>query len=215
MSRLDISDHEALLSEVLRRVEDSDTWLTFVRDAINEDTGSRAHLAVMHEPYLTYILDGRKTIESRFSVNRVAPYRSVMAGDILVFKLVAGPVVAVASVADVTYYQLDSHSLPWLRERFSAALAAEDESFWTDRREARYATLMRLGSVRRLRPFWVRKPDRRGWVVLSSRLPGIHPEQMVLDGAPEPGVARRPRRSVTECDHPEKNANQLSLTFDA
>ena len=34
------------------------------------------HLGVFAEPWLSYMLDGRKTIESRFGKNRIAPYCS-------------------------------------------------------------------------------------------------------------------------------------------
>ena len=44
------------------------------------------HLAIFVEPYLTYVLDGKKTVESRFSINRSPPYKKVKSGDIVFVK---------------------------------------------------------------------------------------------------------------------------------
>jgi hypothetical protein len=56
------------------------------------------HLAVFIEPYLQFILDGQKTVESRFSANRSAPYQQVGKGDVVLLKRTGGPVMGVGSV---------------------------------------------------------------------------------------------------------------------
>lgn len=40
---------------------------------MNKIKSKNIHLGVFSEPYLTYMLKGEKTIESRFSKNRIAP----------------------------------------------------------------------------------------------------------------------------------------------
>src|SRR5256885_16153419 len=59
----------------------------------------RVHLAIFVEPYLSYLLDGRKTVDSRFSVRRTAPYGQVRAGDIVLVKQSGGPAVGVCHVS--------------------------------------------------------------------------------------------------------------------
>jgi ASC-1-like (ASCH) protein len=51
------------------------------------------HLAILNEPYLEYILQGKKTIESRFSLTRVPPYKQVSKGDIVFLKQYGDPIV--------------------------------------------------------------------------------------------------------------------------
>jgi ASC-1-like (ASCH) protein len=53
---------------------------------------------VFIEPYLQFILDGQKTVESRFSANRSAPYQQVGKGDVVLLKRTGGPVMGVGSV---------------------------------------------------------------------------------------------------------------------
>jgi hypothetical protein len=191
---IELADRSGLLKAVGEQTYGDQPWCQAVQRAIDPGGGARAHLAVMREPYLTYILAGRKTIESRFSRHQIAPYGHVRNGDVLLFKALGGPVTALALVAGVDYYRLDPELWESLRQRFTAALAAEDEAFWTDRRHARYATLMRIGAVRQLAPISVDKRDRRGWVVLDSHR--VHPDQLSLVGEDSYVQASKPSQSA-------------------
>jgi hypothetical protein len=53
---------------------------------------SAVHLAILVEPFLGYILDGSKTVESRFSNRQCAPFGRVRIGDIILLKGASGPV---------------------------------------------------------------------------------------------------------------------------
>lgn len=125
------------------------------------------HLAVFVEPYLEWILHGRKTIESRFSMRRVAPYGVVSPGDLLVLKRSSGCILGVCRVAKVRLLELDASTKEEIRNRYSVRLCAENAAFWESRSRFRYATLMHLTDVHRLSPFACGKKDRRGWVVLT------------------------------------------------
>ena len=127
------------------------------------------HLAIFVEPYLSYILEGKKTIESRFGVTRRAPYRKVREGDILILKRSGGPVQGICEVSQVWFYELDKENRGTIEKDFAAALCAQDPSFWRDRKCASFATLMRIRNVRPLRPFNIPKKDRRGWIHFSGQ----------------------------------------------
>lgn len=126
------------------------------------------HLAVVQEPYLGFILRGMKSVESRFSVQPVPPYRRVHAGDLILLKHPGGPVVGAFTVSSAWHYRLDPSTWDDLRSNFAAALCAQD-GFWEARANARFATLMRVSDVLALPPFEVPKQDRRGWVILADR----------------------------------------------
>jgi hypothetical protein len=126
------------------------------------------HLAVFVEPFLGYILDGSKTVESRFSANRCAPFGRVHQGDAVLLKRAGGPVVGLAHVRAVWSYHLDEASWRFIRENFTEALRAQDPGFWKSRREAAYATLMSINHVIAFEPIEWEKRDRRGWVVVQK-----------------------------------------------
>ena len=125
------------------------------------------HLAVLLEPYLQHILDGSKTVESRFSRNRIAPYNAVASGDVVLLKRSAARAVsAICIVSRVWFYQLDPDTWDQIRRGFADALRADNQTFWEQRKGAQFATLMRIGEVYPLPPIEVPKRDRRGWVIL-------------------------------------------------
>lgn len=123
------------------------------------------HLAVMVEPFLSYILDGTKTIETRFSKNLIPPYRRISPGDLVFLK--AGPVVAAFRSSSVECVDLDDHERMRLREKYSKEICADD-AFWEERDDRNYATLIGIEDVQRLTPVPVPKHDRRGWLVLRT-----------------------------------------------
>jgi hypothetical protein len=132
----------------------------------------RVHLAIFVEPFLEYLLDGRKTVESRFSIHRRPPFRCVRAGDFVLVKQSAGPIVAVAEVSNVWYYEMDPAAWAFIRSRFSGQLCADSE-FWASKSAACYATLMQFSKITPLPPLECGKRDRRGWVVLGALAGGV------------------------------------------
>ena len=128
------------------------------------------HLAIFSEPYLGFVLDGSKAIESRFAKHRIAPYGSVSSGDVVLIKKAAANMLSgMFLVGDVWFYELDVDTWREIRKEFGNALRADDSSFWEVRKSARYSTLMEVCEMHALPPIEIRKRDRRGWVVLQRR----------------------------------------------
>ncbi len=125
------------------------------------------HLGVFVEPFLTFIIEGRKTIESRFSAKQCAPYNKVNKGDILLLKKTGGPIIGLCEISQVWLYEIDPGSWAEIRSEFSHALCAQDPEFWKSREVASFATLMRVTRITTIEPLYCAKKDRRGWVVLN------------------------------------------------
>ena len=129
------------------------------------------HLAVFVEPFLSAILDGRKTIESRFALHRCAPYQKVESGDVILLKRSGGPVVGVARAARPDFFELGPGDLDQIRLEHAEELFALDDEFWSSRTEKRYATLIGLEDTARVDDMRVEKRDRRGWVTFPRIVP--------------------------------------------
>ena len=164
-----ISDQ--LVSALKSSTEGHQFWEPYLRKlSSSEPMPFSVHLAVLWEPFLSYILDGSKTVESRFSRHRIAPYQAVERGDVVLLKKTAArSISAVCMVSGVWFYQLDAASLAEIKRGFSRALRADGASFWHHRSKAQYATLMRIKDVHVTPAIGLRKRDRRGWVVLYNR----------------------------------------------
>lgn len=121
------------------------------------------HIAVMVEPFLGYILSDHKTVESRFSLHKVAPYQKVRPGDVVLLK--AGLLVGGFTVAWVQYVELKKEPIEQLINVYGQAICG-DEAFWQTKRDKRYATLIGITGLTKLPSLRISKSDRRGWIVI-------------------------------------------------
>ncbi|MGH3718355.1 MAG: ASCH domain-containing protein [Pseudonocardiaceae bacterium] len=155
----------ALLELLVDTTSDYPSW-SVLRQAVRD--GRPVHLAVMVEPFLSYIMDGKKSIESRFSKHAIAPFYQIEPGDLVLLKPTGGPVVGCFDTDAVEFVALNEEERDRLQRRYSAAICADDD-FWHARQDKRYATLVGVHNVHVLEPAPVAKSDRRGWVVLQPR----------------------------------------------
>ena len=159
-----------VLDQVSQAVQMESFWGEYwVKNVVPSPGSVSAHVGIFVEPFLTYILEGTKTIESRFSMNECDPYGVVKSGDVVLLKQAAGPVVGLCRVRTVWSYQVDPETLMDLKETFGEAMCANNSEFWVARADAAYATLMQIDNVSALAPFDIEKRDQRGWVVLKKR----------------------------------------------
>lgn len=153
--------------EILPLVSHNTYWTNCLRDIlIDLKPNVGIHLAIFVEPYLSFVLSGKKTVESRFGRKRQSPYGQVVPGDILLLKKSGGAIIGLCEVANVWFYTLDKDSWKKLRKEFTISLCAQDPEFWQQRESATFATLMQIKSVMQIPPVDFPKTDRRGWVVL-------------------------------------------------
>ena len=78
------------LSRLAKVIDDDRYWLGYLDDIGAGAVDVDVHLAVFSEPYLSFVLDGVKTVESRFSRVRCAPFQQIRSGDIILVKQSGG-----------------------------------------------------------------------------------------------------------------------------
>lgn len=157
--KLEIDRHD-----IVRRLKGKGFWHSYLTS--RHDIG--LHLAIFSEPFLSTVLDGSKTTESRFSRVRCAPYDEVRDGDVIFLKRVGGPVCGLVLAEKAWFFDLAYESLDRIRDRHGDAIRADD-SFWEQKQTAQYATLIELRRPTPIEPFQCHKRDRRGWVPLVPR----------------------------------------------
>jgi predicted transcriptional regulator len=131
----------------------------------------KQHLAIFTPPFLDLILEGRKTVEGRFSKVCCAPFGVVQEGDVVLMKESGGLVKGSFVVAKVESFEnLTEEKLKELEAHYSDFLCADaDPQYWQRRRASKYATLMHVAHPTRFKqPFPFPKKDRRGWVVIEQ-----------------------------------------------
>ncbi|RJX18475.1 MAG: AAA family ATPase [Desulforudis sp.] len=161
--------HNFIKTELCLALEPNQYWFKYIKHIINDNVPYAIHLAIFVEPYLQYILEDKKTVESRFSRNRIAPYNRIFTNDVILLKRSSGPIVGICQADNVWSYKLDPKSWSEIRGEFAQMLCAQDPSFWDQRKNAEYATLIRLKHVCPIPALNFIKTDRRGWVIMKER----------------------------------------------
>lgn len=131
------------------------------------DTNSKIHLALMVEPYLSLILNGKKTIESRFSKNKIIPFNKISSGDIVIIKKSGGNLVAIFEVETVIFKKIESdNDFEKIKENYGKELCL-DNDFWESKRSAKYVTLIRISHLQAITPIVIKKANRQSWLTYT------------------------------------------------
>lgn len=136
---------------------------------INEYT--TIHLAIFREPYLSLLLSREKTLESRFSKNRIGPFNRVRKGDLVVVKKSGGLVVGFFVAGEVKYFDnVDRRLLKEIELAHGEAICSSyDSNFWLDREVSNYISLVEVREIMEVVPFRIDKRDRSGWSIVRER----------------------------------------------
>ena len=129
------------------------------------------------EDILGDILAGRKTIESRWYVNKVAPWDNIHAGDTVYFKESSCPVTAKTRVGKVLQFDgLTAVSINEIVTSYGKLIdpnISEDEftSWCNSHPEKRYCILVFLEHVEKIGPFEISKQGfgiSSAWLVVGD-----------------------------------------------
>ena len=141
---------------------------------MNKNLQTTTHLAIFKQPFLNAMLDGKKTIESRFMVNRSIPYKKIHSGDKVIIKESCGLVIGEFKVKKVEDIELNSLEKVEYCKSFSNEICSDlDKNFWKNRENKRYATLIWIDSLTKYNEprECTEKPNRSmaGWFVLKNK----------------------------------------------
>jgi len=105
------------------------------------------HLAVLHRQYLDLVLSGEKTIESRLTKTRRAPFGKINTGDTIYFKQSSGPIRAVATAGRIlSLTDLNPQRISEIFEQYNDRISGADP-VWERKKHARYGTLIWIENV--------------------------------------------------------------------
>ena len=124
------------------------------------------HVAIMNKSWklIPKILEGRKKIESRWSINKCSPWGKVSVGDTIYFKNSGENVAASATVKKVkSFSDLNPNKITKIVHKYGGnggiAVTNIDESIkWASKK--RYCTLIYLMNAKAVKPFDI---DKRGF----------------------------------------------------
>ncbi|QQG43120.1 MAG: hypothetical protein HYW45_02865 [Candidatus Daviesbacteria bacterium] len=129
----------------------------------------KRHLAIFSKDVGEKILTGQKTMESRFSQSKNAPFQQISTGDLVYIKPSGKEIIGEFRVNKVIFFDgLTPQDLLDIEKRYGAELAV-DQTYWANKAASRYGTLIWVGQTQQFltSPVKFPKKDQRGWVVLD------------------------------------------------
>lgn len=126
------------------------------------------HIAILKQPFFDMVLSGEKTIESRWSMVKVAPYKKVSVGDKILLKETCKDVTATANVKKVQFYELTPELVEDIRIKYGKQIGTDKFEDWKSTLQKRYCTLIWLDEVTPVAPIKVKRSNGAGWIVLKD-----------------------------------------------
>jgi len=119
------------------------------------------HVAILSsKDWLDKIISGEKTIESRWTKNKIAPFEKISKGDKIYFKVSGKPVSAAANVCSVSFFNNPgAEGIRKILEKYSRQIGVE-MSFYNQVKNKRYCTLIKINNARKISPFTI---DKKGY----------------------------------------------------
>lgn len=131
----------------------------------------KIHIAITHKPFLDAILQNKKTIETRFTNVRCAPFNKVNEGDKVLLKESGKKISAEYTIEKVEYFINNDKNIFEEIKKYKNEIQSDlVPDFWETRKDKKYITLIWIKDVKKIEnsPSFTKK-DRRGWVVLENK----------------------------------------------
>lgn len=159
---------DKLINNLIDALDKSTDYKALVDDILQYKVN--VHLAIFSEPFLTYLLSGKKTLESRLSMNRMAPFGMVAKGDIVVVKKSGGDICAIFRISEVQFYsKLNPEIIKRIDERYGSKILWNlDPAFLLSKADAKFLTLISISSLHRISGITTEKNDRGAWVTIRK-----------------------------------------------
>ena len=120
------------------------------------------HIAILRQPFFNMILSGEKTIESRWSLSRIASFERVKAGDVIWLKETSKDITARAIVKKVKFYNLTKNKTDEIKKKYGKEIGTDKFEDWERYRNKKYLTLIWLKDVQKIEP--ITAPKSHGQV---------------------------------------------------
>lgn len=119
------------------------------------------HVAIMSKQFgdlISKILNKEKTIESRWSKNKISPYNKTKSGDTVYFKNSGEPIIAKAKVSKVLQFDnLNHKKFEYIIKNFGKQICLQNTKYDAWYKSKNYITLIFLTDPQTVKPFNVDK----------------------------------------------------------
>src|ERR1700748_391819 len=207
---------DKLIKDLARKLTDFEPFAYDLLSLIKSEKIS-LHLAIFNEPFLSLVFDGKKTMESRFSINYVAPYRKVSSGDLVLLKKPGEDVCGFFVVGKVYYFSnLSAEKISQIENDFGKELCWNiDPDFLSNKASAKYLSLFEITMTNCISPIQISKSDRTAWSVIKLGLQNtLFSKMKTLENSIVIGISGRissGKSTIAKRIHKHLNASIMSF----
>jgi hypothetical protein len=160
---------EVIYNNFILQISEKTEWKSII-EKLTIENSIGLHLAIFNEPFLSAVLTGNKTIESRFTTKNIQPFGKVYSGDIILVKESGGKVLGFFIAKNVNYWHRSiNNTLFSLKHKYDKGICSNlVNDFWETKRNCKYGTLISIDKFEKINPFSTEKNDRSGWVVIKE-----------------------------------------------
>lgn len=126
------------------------------------------HIAIMRQPFYNMVLNGEKTIESRWSMHKIAPYNKVKIGDEILLKQTGKDATLKAIVKDVKFYELTPVIAEQIKIDYGKEIGIDKFENWQTILHKKFCTLIWLDELKKISPIKVPKSNGAGWILIKE-----------------------------------------------
>ncbi len=131
------------------------------------------HIAILSkkEKFLNKILEGTKTIESRWYTHKKIPYKRISKGDTIYFKETGEPINVKCKVEKVLFIDiLNEENIAEIVNRFGDQIGI-DKKYIINLKNKKYCTLIFIKDVEKIKAFKINKRgfgNMAAWITLDN-----------------------------------------------
>ncbi len=125
------------------------------------------HIAIFRQPFFDMIISGEKIIESRWSNRKIAPYKKVQKGDLILLKESGKDVTALAVAKKILFFELTLEKAEEIKNFYGEKIGIRKFSNWNQIKHKKYCTLIWLKDVKKIQSQKVKRSNGAGWIVIK------------------------------------------------
>jgi ASC-1-like (ASCH) protein len=110
------------------------------------------HLMIVQKKYFNLIISGKKTIETRWSRNKITPYKKVKIGETILIKESGKPITYKAIIKDAKFYDLKVTSDLGFLTKYNKEICLNEIKNIKEFEERNYCTLIFLEKIESIKP---------------------------------------------------------------